>query len=244
MTQALNFFIHPSPVPTMGTPNDLLTDLVAYWALDEASGATRNDSHGTNHLTNNGTVGQATGVVMQAASFDGTVSNYLSIPDNATLSMGDIDFTITCWVRFTTNTGTRVLVCKGSSAGAQGQEFQVFHSATFKFELGNGAGTGKSLDSGVAAANNTWYFLRVWHDSLNNEVGIAVNESTIVTESYTSGSYNSGHEMTIGRYSNFAGGQVSGRIDEVAIWKHRILTEDDADILYHGGAGFPYAMFQ
>lgn len=44
---------------TRGAVSPLLTSLIAHWKLDEASG-TRNDSHGTNHLTDNNTVTTAT----------------------------------------------------------------------------------------------------------------------------------------------------------------------------------------
>ena len=44
------------------------TGLVSYWALDETSG-TRYDSHGSNDLTDNNTVGYTTGVQGNAADF-------------------------------------------------------------------------------------------------------------------------------------------------------------------------------
>lgn len=47
-------------------PSDLLTSLISYWDLEEQTG-TRNDSHGTNHLTDNATVTGAAGVALSPA---------------------------------------------------------------------------------------------------------------------------------------------------------------------------------
>jgi hypothetical protein len=76
----------PGPVPLRGGT----TNLIAWWSMDETSG-TRFDSHGTNALSDNGNVGTTTGVVGNAASFDG-LDDYLSIADNLALSTGDIDW--------------------------------------------------------------------------------------------------------------------------------------------------------
>lgn len=222
-------------MPDPDTPHT--TDLVAYWPLDEAASATREDRVGSNDLTTNGTVGQGMGLCSYAAMFNGMVANYLSIADNAALSRGNFDYTGTAWVNFATNTGTRVIMCKGSSAGAQGQEFQLYHSGTFRIEIGNGAGSSVSVNSGVAAVNGEWYFLRWWHDSVNDIVGIAVNEDTPVTSAYSAGSYDSTHEMTIGRYSNFAGGAVNGVIERVGLW-NRVLSTNDGLSLYNSGMCF------
>jgi hypothetical protein len=50
-------------------------NLVSWWTMDEASG-TRNDSHGTNHLTDNNTVESAAGAVSAAAEAGGILSTY------------------------------------------------------------------------------------------------------------------------------------------------------------------------
>src|SRR3990167_7395409 len=74
------------------------TGLISWWSLDEASGQ-RNDSHGSNHLTDNNTVLSAAGKVGNAADFEKSNSEFLSIADNPNLSTGDIDFTIAIWVK-------------------------------------------------------------------------------------------------------------------------------------------------
>ena len=97
-----------------------LTDnLIAFWELEEASG-TRNDAHGSNHLTDNNTVAQGTGKVGNCADFELDNSEYLSIADNAALSVGDEDFTIQAWFNIEANPGFRQGIVGKSSGGADG----------------------------------------------------------------------------------------------------------------------------
>ena len=80
----------------------LLTNLQAWYTLDEASG-TRADSSGNgNSLTDVNTVTQAAGKLTNAAQFTRANSERLTIADNTSLSMGDIDFTLCAWVYFDT----------------------------------------------------------------------------------------------------------------------------------------------
>ena len=82
---------------TVEALSPLLTNLVSYWTLDEASG-TRADSHGTNHLTpTNAPVG-ATGKIGNGCDFESSSAQYLSCASNPTLQTGDVDFTIAAWV--------------------------------------------------------------------------------------------------------------------------------------------------
>ena len=68
-----------------------LTDnLISAWELSEASGNAI-DSHGSNDLTDNGSVGTGTGLVYGTARhFDGSDDGF-NIIDNTDLSVGDID---------------------------------------------------------------------------------------------------------------------------------------------------------
>src|SRR5688572_28354046 len=61
--------------------------LVSWWSLNEASG-TRNDSHSTNHLTDNNAVPSAAGLKGNSAAFVTAGLESLSIADNASISTG------------------------------------------------------------------------------------------------------------------------------------------------------------
>ena len=85
------------PVVGEASPaSPLLTNLVSYWKLDEASG-TRADSHGTNHLTpSNAPVGAA-GKIGQGCDFESSSGQMLSHPDADPL--GNESFTYALWFK-------------------------------------------------------------------------------------------------------------------------------------------------
>src|SRR5690606_5066683 len=90
----------PTTTPTAApSANPGTTGLVSWWTLGETSG-TRYDSHGTNHLTDNNTVGSALGKLGGiSAQFVAANIESLSINDNASLSLNNTNFTIATWVK-------------------------------------------------------------------------------------------------------------------------------------------------
>ena len=88
----------------------LIDNLISYWKLDETSdgsgAVTRNDSHSTNHLTDNNTTASGTGKINAGVDFERTNSEYLSRADNASLSpTSDISFNF--WVNFENAPGSK-----------------------------------------------------------------------------------------------------------------------------------------
>jgi Concanavalin A-like lectin/glucanases superfamily len=217
-----------------------LTNLQAFWELGEASG-TRNDSHGTNHLTDNNTVSSTTGKVGNAADFERDNTEYLSIADNAALSMGDIDFSIAGWVQFESLTADdQVLISKGDLFAYATAEFSLELTASdlLRFYVGDGTASDSVIDI-VTISTATWYFFYAYHEAATNQMGISVNDGTVTTGD-CGGSYDSGLELTLGRWANFAGGYHDGLLDQVGIWK-RLLTPAEVTFLYNSGSGRSYA---
>jgi len=223
------------PAAGGGAPSSLLDGLVSYWKLDEASG-TREDTPGSNDLTDNNTVGSAAGILGNAASFVAANSEYLSHTDNAPLSTGDIDFTFAYWVNLNNNNTRMTLVGKDVAGG---REYELnFNSTRFEFDVFNGVDT----QLGQVANNNlglpstgTWYFLVVWHDATANTVNIAANAGT-ANVAATSGAVGDGNAtFNLGRRS-YAGNEsyLDGFLDEVGFWK-RVLTTAERACLYGGG---------
>ena len=217
----------------------LIDSQVAYWKLEEASG-TREDSHGANDLTDNNTVGQAAGIIGNAASFIQANSEYLSIADNTDMSTGDISFFFSAWVYLSELTSTKIIV--GKMDGVL-DEYRLYYFAsdTFYFEV-FGITTSLAVGSTTfgAPSANTWYNVVGKHDAAANLIGIAVNAGTEDTSSYSAGVNNG--VGTFGISDASAGGQYwAGRIDEVGFWKRAVTAQDRTD-LYNGGAGnqYPY----
>jgi len=74
----------------------ITSNLIAFWNMNEPSG-TRVDSFGGNSLTDNNSVGQASGINKQAASFVVANTQYLLHENTSTLATGDVDFSISSW---------------------------------------------------------------------------------------------------------------------------------------------------
>src|SRR4030095_13402698 len=102
-----------------------LTDnLQAFWELDNL-----NDAHSTNTLTNNGSATFVAGQVGNCVDLEQHSSQYLSIADNAALSMGNIDFTVCAWVRAESFGFNRPIVGKNDSDDLE-FELRYFDAST------------------------------------------------------------------------------------------------------------------
>ncbi len=218
-----------------------LTDnLVAYYKLDEASG-NATDALGANDLTNTNGVTAATGKVSGARSFAAASSQYLTHASNASFVTGDIDFTVAGWVNPTTTGSFPVIANKGWAGSGSTREWILYINGTpqFEFSVEKADGSGSAaVQWGTGPSTSTWYHVVAWHDSVNNQLCIAVNNGTPVTSSYSAGVSTGTGAFQLGRSE----GQSifwNGLIDEFGFWK-RVLTSGERTSLYNGGNGFAY----
>ncbi len=219
----------------------LIDNLVSYWKLDEASGDAL-DAHGSNTLTEHGTggVGTAAGIINNARSFVVADSDYFDHTDNTDLSTGDIDFTFAGWLKLTSDLTQQTFVSKGDW-GIGGEYSIVWNAFTWKLEVCSGSGFANYTvlnDNSITYVSGVWYYLIWWHDSVNNLIGIAVNDATPVTTAYSAGVWDGTGSFNIGRQTG-NGRHMDGLIDEVGFWK-RMLSPSERTALYNSGAGFAY----
>jgi len=211
----------------------LSTSLISFWELNEASG-TRNDSHGTNHLTDVNTVTSNTGKIGNCGQFTRANSEELTIASNAGLQAGDVDLSIAYWVYIDSSAEC------GHVAKSNGTtwEYLCYNTIGALRFYGESSG-GSSFDvSGGAFSTSTWYFIVSYHDSVNNLAGISVNAAAPVTSAFSLGLRSTTDTFRIGSEGgiNF----MDGRIDQVGFWK-RVLTPTEITQLYNGGNGLSYA---
>lgn len=219
----------------------LLTNLISYWAMDEASG-TRNDSHGTNHLTDNNTVASGTGKISNGADFEATNSEYLSHTTNASLDTGDINFSFAAWVNPESISGEPTIVAAWNE-GAGSLEHILFanYGGLPTFFVSNG-GSFPSVSWGSSLSVGTFQHIAAGHNATANEIWISVNGGTPVTASYSGGVLALGNAFYVGYNQGGAAGRYyDGIIDELGFWKDDIRS--DLATLYNGGAGLAYGAF-
>jgi RHS repeat-associated protein len=218
--------------------NPGLGNLVSWWTMNETSGQ-RNDSHSNNHLSVTGTVTSATGrpTSTNAASFSSSPTGILTRADNAQISTGDIDFTLSANFYATSVSGVTVLVNKGSSTDPNQRDYALIQSNnTLLFRVGNGS-TNASVTSATFTAN-TWHTVVAWHDSVNNTINIQIDNGTPTTASYSGGAMDTTYPLSIGGHANSTY-VFNGRIDEVSLYK-RVLNANERTWLYNAGAGRTY----
>lgn len=215
------------------------TGLVSWWSLDEASG-TRNDSHGTNHLTDNNTVGSTTGVKGNAAQFVAANSESLSVASNASLETGNVDFWLGGWIRFTSIGDYRFLINKDNNGAAR--EWSLYYAndnpKTFSFYVVRG-GVVEIRAASLIPTTSTWYLVQAWHDNSDNSIYIRVNDGTIHTTSLGGTPSATAAALELGKRSSAL--FHNGLMDEVFYFKNRVPTTDDLDFMYNGGSGRTYS---
>lgn len=216
-----------------------ITDsLISFWELEEASG-TRNDSFSTNHLTDNNTVTQSAGKVGNAATFTTANSESLTRADNASLSTGNIDFSIALWVN-PSAVSSKGVFYKGDSSGIE-YALTTRGTGVFRFEVDSAAGLAgiNQVESTTTYTTSTWYFVVCQHDSVNDLIKISVNGGTFDTTAYSAGCWDSATSLYIGTDGDF-GDFFGGSIDQAGFWK-KILDSSDITFLYNSGSGRSYA---
>ena len=224
----------------LGAASTLNNNLIAVWELEETSG-TRNDSKGSNHLTDNNTVASATGKLGTAADFEVANSEYLSIADNTDLSTGDIDFTFAFWVQLESKAANMQFINKQGAAGTREYTIgYVISGDRLRFGVSNDgtATTTINADALGSPATATWYFVVVWHDATANTINIQVNNGTTNSVSHTTGVFDGTVAFTMGATAT-PSTYHDGLLDNVYFWK-RVLTADEITALYNGGNGKDY----
>jgi len=230
----------------------LSTDLVAYWKLNESSG-TRFDSKGNNHLNDPGNnVTSISGKIGNAANFTNSRNQHLNISDNLALSMGDINFTIACWVYFDSLADDRFILTKSASlsaanpGGEYSLEFDAGGNGKLQFAVRNtadNAGTIITTTGGFGTPNiKIWYLIVGWHDSANDEIAIQINNGIVNKTVHTGGVKDANNNFLIGAASHLDLGPtrgMDGRIDECGIWK-KVLTVQERAYLYNNGNGYTF----
>ena len=220
----------------LSAPSPLLTDLVSYWTMDEASGQ-RNDSHSTNHLTDNNTVGSQAGIISNGTDFVKGDSDFLSHVDNAELDVnGDVDFTIAFWFRLEAQFTTDALVSKYTGGGTNNDQWLIYYASLIRFIIRATDNTAVNLASSLGSLSiNTWRYLVCWRDGVT--ANIQINDGTIDQAAWTKDTKDDAVDFRVGRFG--AASYSNSGVDELGLWK-RVLTSGERTQLYNGGAGLAY----
>lgn len=221
---------------------DAVPYAVAHWALDESSG-TRVDSIGSNDLTDNNTVGVGTGLFGNCADFERDDSEYLSIADNAALSCGDVDFTFACWINPESSLRGRTIAGKGANASVN-MEWRASGFGSFdrlSFAVGYSGNNSRSVAQDGSIATGVWHLLVVWHDSVNNLIGISWDGAAATTTAHSDGVNDGVHTLCLGKGGSNDAGHMDGLMDDAVFLKGYVLSNTEIAELWNSGAGVAFA---
>ena len=224
----------------------LLTGLISYWNLDEASGDAV-DAHGSNDLTNVSSATYGAAKINNGVILNGS-DQYLTIADGAQSGL-DItgNLTLAFWINFSSYNGSTGYMPLGKAdfvaadTRAYYIEFNISGSNKFDFEAGDGS---SSVRQGVSWSPSTgvWYHLAVVYTTAAGSVKFYVDgvQQGATQTGFPTSIANTSAAFQIG--AGLDGAQsyfINGMIDEVGVWA-RALSGAEITALYNSGAGLAY----
>lgn len=213
----------------------------AYWACQETSG-NRADSSGAGvTLTDNGTVASAQGFVESLASDYTTANNeYLEGADSTKLNYGDVDFSFAGCAYLKSSTQDMAILTKWSAASGNWayRLWYDFSEDRLIWEVSSDGTTSTQVkaDTFGAPPDTTWMRFAVMHDSVNNTIGININDGGTDSAAHTTGVFSSSSAIiNLGSQAG-AGGYLAGRLEQVGSYQS-VLSAAEITYLNRGGYG-------
>lgn len=241
--------IAPTVFTSEVPPSTLLTDLVAYWKMDEvstgSSPVTREDSTSNNyHFTDINNCSSGTGRIGNACIAHESLNRYLQINDAPWMDRPNNSFSICGWI-YPLDSASHYVMGKFAGA-ASGQEFMIFQINTggnnfqYRFGFNDGGFSFNLLPTVAADLTNQWLcYGYIYDDDLGVYRGKLGVNGTIhsFTRSYGAPQKTTSHLRLgagIGATLNF-----QGYVDETGYWD-RALTDDEFEEFYNTGNGVTY----
>lgn len=217
---------------------DLETSLIAWWKMDETSGATAHDSTG-NYGGINGQVELGrVGKIETAYGFGGNTSSYINTTYQGSLA----DFTIGFWTNVTSNIADTSTFFGSEHAIGGGHSINIERDANqgyVHFWTRNDDGGG-DIYSTTNLTNQGYIFVVAMRNGNNHSIwinGVVENYTTSISTNivlktpFFMGSRN--------RLGTGARNPINARIDEFFIY-NRFLTNAEITQLYNDGNGLTY----
>jgi hypothetical protein len=235
----------------VGVTNGLLTGLVSYWELGEATG-TRVDSHGTNDLSSVNAVTNTTGIIGNGANFN-AADQILSRSGGITLGNGNTEASLSVWFKLSVTGADKAIWSSYDGADDQYSPFFVQYDVDFagrancinaQVDCGTNIYTVASDASSITDTN--WHHVLVTAkvgDALKLFLdGVEVSDGGTSLVGQTALQTPSGSAETyVGQLRTSNKRTFTGVIDEIGLWN--VDKSSSASDIYNSGAGFPYNSF-
>lgn len=214
---------------------------VGLWTF-EASGNLGLDTSGQgNHLTNNNSVAQQVpGKVGNGSVYVAASTQYLSLADNASLSMGaGVNFTLMGWANFAALSAKYAVLSKSTAANVDtvsgaNSEYVLYRYSDNKLYFLVGDGAAISQPASAALNATQWYFVACRRDGVN--VGLRIDGGAWTNVATTRFAQDGAGPFCIGGISATGGNTMGGQLDNWLVCK-RACTDAEVDWYYNGGNG-------
>lgn len=239
----MSFIINPYRHAGGGATNGLLTGLVSYWKLDETTGTTAYDAHGSNDGTITGATINQTGIIDKCYDFDGS-GDYVDLGD--WFDGSNSDFSVSCWVELNDTSSTSYVAVGFDQASIIEPYWMLLHRSDeggWTWQTDVGFPDGATRPSITTGASTSFEHIVLVRDATSGSISIWRNGTEYKDASYNP-TFQADHilgRMYIGRLS-YGTNLMNGKIDEVGLWT-RVLTSDEVSDLYNSGSGLAYGDF-
>ncbi len=236
--------------PGVGEPADTLRDATAFWRLDETGNAPRVEVSGGPSLTvfpADANLPATPGVVGDGALFNGGGA-YLRLQQGGSVNHYGDSFTWAGWFRFDEVGADRTLFGKWNRDGASRREYLLrLRGGSSQIEWmvsdngGDGPGHYAQLTHPQRIAAGAFYFVEVWHDAVNDRLGIRVSTRQVrgqaVTLPWANGIFTGAEELNVGAHFGGTRERLIGVVDALGLWI-RILSDAESQFLWNAGNGW------
>jgi hypothetical protein len=220
-------------------------DLLAYYKYDETSGMRVNSQGNTNfnlidNSSGSGGAGSAAGIITNAVV---TATGAFLEQEITEFSFRSNSFSIFFWV-YPTSAVTGTPLIYGNATTIPQYVLQVIANGSVTATLQDDSTAFFSASKGAGSApTNTWTFIYFQYVnngiSTNGVLSISVNAGAFTSTTNAAGSSilaDRQNFFNVGRYLSATTADFQGRIDEMAIMR-RILTTNEIAEVYRGGLG-------
>lgn len=215
----------------LGSDSSLSSGLVSYWRLEGAAPTWKDEGSAGNNLSSNNSEGTAPGASYNAVNLIASSNQFLSIANNSTLDLS-VDFTLSCWVKFTTLPAVLhypAIVGKyGASPNSGILLYSNGDSGGKIYANYSTNGTAVASMIGPVVATNTWYWCCFWRQTGTNFLTVDNGAATFSISANPI--FNSTANFVIGKFLP-SSHYLDGVVDEVGFW-HRALSTNERVFLY------------
>lgn len=182
-------------------------------------------------------------------SYDGCIDispgGYLYSLDGH-LSAGNKDMTIELWVKLDSIASDKIICQQGNSADSTLEWALVFTQSSSKFEFKistNGAAVSQTATWSATASAATWYHIVCGQDVTNDQIYIAVNAGTVVTQARGTDEPTQRHgAFMIGDSPDTGFSNFDGKIKGFRYWRS-VRSSGTRTTLYNSGVPYLYEEF-